>query len=88
MANKPKRANRMLAFLMAVIMSVGSVPDTAFAADSTTISAPSGSSTIIDDPISGSTGSGWDNIDGGGPVTELPEEGGEDGNSSEPEDGG
>ena len=88
MANKPKRASRMLAFLMAVIMSVGSVPATAFAADSTTISAPSGSSTIIDDPISGSTGSGWDNIDGGGPVTELPEEGGEGGDTSEPEEGG
>lgn len=88
MTKKPKCASRMLAFLMAVVMMIGSVSTTAYASDATPISVPGGSSTIIDDPVSGTTGSGWDNIDGGGSATEPSEEGGEDGNTPKPEDGG
>lgn len=65
MVKKPKRTSKMLALLMAVVMTVGSVPTTAFAANSSSIGASSSSSTIIDDPLSGTTGSGWDNIDSG-----------------------
>ena len=82
MKKRSKMPSRILAFLMAALMAVTSAPITAFAADSseTTIQ---GTSAIIDDPVSGTTGSGWDNIDGGsGTDVTPPEEGEEDNESS------
>ena len=49
---------------MAALMAVTSAPITAFAAEPSEPTIQSTSS-IIDDPVSGTTGSGWDNIDGG-----------------------
>ena len=43
MVKKPKRTSKMLALLMAVVMTVGSVPTTAFAANSSSIGASSSS---------------------------------------------
>lgn len=64
MRKKSKKAGRSLAALLAVLMTISSVPITAFATDSLDSGFPS-TATIIDDPVSGSTGSGWDNISGG-----------------------
>lgn len=87
MVKKPKRTSKMLALLMAVVMTVGSVPTTTFAADSPSIGASSSSSTIIDDPVSGTTGSGWDNIDSGTGTPVTPPDDGEDGPANPPEGG-
>ena len=43
MVKKPKRTSKMLALLLAVVMTVGSVPTTAFAANSSSIGASSSS---------------------------------------------
>ena len=80
MKKRSKMPNRILAFLMAALMAVTSAPITAFAADSSESMFQS-TSTIIDDPISGTTGSGWDNIDGGSNTT-PPDEGKGDNESS------
>ena len=68
MVKKPKRASKVLALLMAAIMVAGTIPTTAFAstAGSSSGNAVTSFSSIIDDPLSGTTGSGWDNIDGTG----------------------
>ena len=64
--------SRILALLMAALMAVTSAPITAFAAEP---SEPTIQSTsIIDDPVSGTTGSGWDNIDGGSSKPETTPE--------------
>lgn len=85
MVKKPKRTSKMLALLMAVVMTVGSVPTTAFAANSSSIGASSSSSTIIDDPLSGTTGSGWDNIDSGTGTPVTPPDDGESEPTNPPE---
>lgn len=72
MVKKPKRTSKMLALLMAVVMTVGSVPTTAFAAVPTNGSGVISASSLIDDPLSGTTGSGWDNIVGGSGTLVTP----------------
>ena len=47
MVKKPKRTSKMLALLMAVVMTVGSVPTTAFAANSSSIGASSSSLEVL-----------------------------------------
>ena len=84
MKKRSKMPNRILAFLMAALMAVTSAPITAFAADSSESMFQS-TSTIIDDPISGTTGSGWDNIDGGSNTTPPDEGKGDNESSSKPE---
>ena len=86
MKKRSKMPSRILAFLMAALMAVTSAPITAFAADSSESMFQS-TSTIIDDPISGTTGSGWDNIDGGSNTTPPDEGKGDNESSSKPEDG-
>ncbi len=82
MKRRSKTPSRILALLMAALMAVTSAPITAFAAETSEVTIQS-TSTIIDDPVSGTTGSGWDNI-GGGSGTDVtpPEEGEEDNESS------
>lgn len=76
MKKRSKIPSRILALLMAALMAVTSAPITAFAAEP---SEPSIQSTsIIDDPVSGTTGSGWDNIDGGSSSPETTPETDED----------
>ena len=58
---------------MAALMAVTSAPITAFAAEPSEPTIQS-TSTIIDDPVSGTTGSGWDNIDGGSSSPETTPE--------------
>lgn len=58
---------------MAALMAVTSAPITAFAAEPSEPTIQSTSS-IIDDPVSGTTGSGWDNIDGGSSKPETTPE--------------
>ena len=77
MKNRPKMPSRILAFLMAALMAVTSAPITAFAAEPSEPTIQSISS-IIDDPVSGTTGSGWDNIDGGSSSPETTPETDED----------
>ena len=62
MARKPKTASRALALLLAAIMTVGSFQTTAYAADYGNGGSLVSASALIDDPVSGVTGSGWDNI--------------------------
>ena len=64
MKKRSKMPSRILAFLMAALMAVTSAPITAFAVEPSEPTIQS-TATIIDDPVSGTTGSGWDNIDGG-----------------------
>ena len=64
MKKRSKMPSRILALLMAALMAVTSAPITVFAAEPSEPMIQSTSS-IIDDPVSGTTGSGWDNIDGG-----------------------
>lgn len=64
MKKRSKMPSRILALLMAALMAVTSAPITAFAAEPSEPTIQSTSS-IIDAPVSGTTGSGWDNIDGG-----------------------
>lgn len=72
MKKRSKMPSRILALLMAALMAVTSAPITAFAAEP---SEPTIQSTsIIDDPVSGTTGSGWDNIDGGSSKPETTPE--------------
>ena len=74
MAKKPKTASRALALLLAAIMTVGSFQTTTYAAGFDS-QASFTSASMIDDPVSGVTGSGWDNIGGGsGTVTNPSEE--------------
>lgn len=76
MARKPKTASRALAFLLAAIMTVGSFQTTTYAADYGNGGSLVSASALIDDPVSGVTGSGWDNIGLGGSntPTETPSE--------------
>ena len=72
MKKRSKMPSRILALLMAALMAVTSAPITAFAAEP---SEPTIQSTsIIDDPVSGTTGSGWDDIDGGSSKPETTPE--------------
>lgn len=72
MKKKSKVPSRILALLMAALMAVTSAPITAFAVEP---SEPTIQSTsTIDDPVSGTTGSGWDNIDGGSSSPETTPE--------------
>ena len=64
MAQKPRLAKRALALLLAAMMAVSSFQVTTYAADSS-MTVTGGSAGLIDDPLSGETGSGWDNIDSG-----------------------
>ena len=73
MKKRSKMPSRILAFLMAALMAVTSAPITAFAAETSEATIQS-TSTIIDDPVSGTTGSGWDNIDGGSSSPETTPE--------------
>lgn len=73
MKKKSKVPSRILALLMAALMAVTSAPITAFAAEPSEPTIQSTSS-IIDDPVSGTTGSGWDNIDGGSSSPETTPE--------------
>ena len=77
MARKPKTAGRMIALLLAAVMTLGSFPVTTYAAG-TGVNDSLTSASLIDDPVSGVTGSGWDNIGLGGSTT--PDE-------TSPEDG-
>lgn len=73
MARKPKTASRALA----AIMTLGSFPVTTYAAE-TGINDSLTSASLIDDPVSGVTGSGWDNIglgDSDTPSETPPEDG-------------
>ena len=70
---RSKMPSRILALLMAALMAVTSAPITAFAAEPSEPTIQS-TSTIIDDPVSGTTGSGWDNIDGGSSKPETTPE--------------
>ena len=77
MARKPKTASRVIALLLAAIMTLGSFPVTTYAAG-TGINDSLTSASLIDDPVSGVTGSGWDNIGLGGsntPTETPPEDG-------------
>ena len=77
MAQKPRLAKRALALLLAAMMAVSSFQVTTYAADSS-MTVTGGSAGLIDDPLSGETGSGWDNIEVIPPVdegTENPDEG-------------
>ena len=58
---------------MAALMAVTSAPITAFAVEPSEPTIQS-TSTIIDDPVSGTTGSGWDDIDGGSSKPETTPE--------------
>ena len=78
MARKPKTASRALALLLAAIMTIGSFQTTTYAADYGNGGSLVSASALIDDPVSGVTGSGWDNIGLGGSTT--PDE-------TSPEDG-
>ena len=62
MARKPKTASRALALLLAAIMTMGSFQTTTYAAGYGGIGSLTSASAVIDDPASGVTGSGWDNI--------------------------
>ena len=73
MKKRSKIPSRILALLMAALMAVTSTPITAFAAEPSESTIQSTSS-IIDDPVSGTTGSGWDNIDGGSSKPETTPE--------------
>ena len=73
MKRRSKTPSRILALLMAALMAVTSAPITAFAAETSEVTIQS-TSTIIDDPVSGTTGSGWDNIDGGSSKPETTPE--------------
>ena len=73
MKKRSKMPSRILALLMAALMAVTSAPITAFAAEPSEPTIQS-TSTIIDDPVSGTTGSGWDNIDGGSSSPETTPE--------------
>ena len=73
MKKRSKMPSRILAFLMAALMAVTSAPITAFAAEPSEPTIQSISS-IIDDPVSGTTGSGWDDIDGGSSKPETTPE--------------
>ena len=73
MKKRSKIPSRILALLMAALMAVTSAPITAFAAEPSEPTIQSTSS-IIDDPVSGTTGSGWDNIDGGSSKPETTPE--------------
>ena len=78
MARKPKTASRALALLLAAIMTVGSFQTTTYAADYGNGGSLVSASALIDDPVSGVTGSGWDNIGLGGsntPTETPPEDG-------------
>ena len=78
MARKPKTASRALALLLAAIMTVGSFQTTTYAADYGNGGSLVNASALIDDPVSGVTGSGWDNIGLGGsntPTETPPEDG-------------
>lgn len=88
MKRRSKTPSRILALLMAALMAVTSAPITAFAAETSEVTIQS-TSTIIDDPVSGTTGSGWDNIGGGSGTDVTPPEEGEENNesSSTPGDG-
>ena len=77
MKKKSKVPSRILALLMAALMAVTSAPITAFAAEPSEPTIQS-TSTIIDDPVSGTTGSGWDDIDGGSSSPETTPEPDED----------
>ena len=77
MKKRSKIPSRILALLMAALMAVTSAPITAFAAEPSESTIQSTSS-IIDDPVSGTTGSGWDNIDGGSSSPETTPETDED----------
>ena len=61
MARKPKTAGRVIALLLAAVMTLGSFPVTTYAAG-TGVNDSLTSASLIDDPVSGETGSGWDNI--------------------------
>ena len=77
MAKKPKTASRALALLLAAIMTVGSFQTTTYAAGFDG-QASFTSASMIDDPVSGVTGSGWDNIglgDSDTPSETPPEDG-------------
>lgn len=98
MAKKPKVAGRALALLLAAIMTMGSFQTTTYAAGYGGIGSLTSASAVIDDPVSGVTGSGWDNIGIGGSDTpsetpsededpETPPEDGEPGDSEQPGDG-
>lgn len=97
MAKKPKVAGRALALLLAAIMTMGSFQTTTYAAGYGGIGSLTSASAVIDDPVSGVTGSGWDNIGIGGSDTpsetpsededpETPPEDGEPGDSEQPGD--
>ncbi len=73
MKKKSKVPSRILALLMAALMAVTSAPITAFAVEPSEPTIQS-TSTIIDDPVSGTTGSGWDDIDGGSSKPETTPE--------------
>lgn len=73
MKKRSKMPSRILALLMAALMAVTSAPITAFAAEPSEPTIQSTSS-IIDDPVSGTTGSGWDDIDGGSSSPETTPE--------------
>lgn len=73
MKKRSKMPSRILALLMAALMAVTSAPITAFAAEPSEPTIQSTSS-IIDDPVSGTTGSGWDDIDGGSSKPETTPE--------------
>ncbi len=73
MKKRSKMPSRILALLMAALMAVTSAPITVFAAEPSEPMIQSTSS-IIDDPVSGTTGSGWDNIDGGSSKPETTPE--------------
>lgn len=98
MAKKPKVAGRALALLLAAIMTMGSFQTTTYAAGYGGIGSLTSASAVIDDPVSGVTGSGWDNIGIGGSDTpseipsededpETPPEDDEPGDSEQPGDG-
>lgn len=86
MARKPKTAGRVIALLLAAVMTLGSFPVTTYAAG-TRVNDSLTSASLIDDPVSGVTGSGWDNIGLGGSTT--PDETSPEDEDSEtpPEDG-
>lgn len=86
MVKKPKQASRVLAFLMAAIMAVGTIPTTAFAAVPANGSGVISASSLIDDPLSGTTGSGWDNIVGGSSTTPPADDSTGDASDSDVED--
>lgn len=88
MAKKPKVAGRALALLLAAIMTMGSFQTTTYAAGYGGIGSLTSASAVIDDPVSGVTGSGWDNIGIGGSDTpsETPSE--DEDPETPPEDGG